>query len=193
MIFSTSDTPNINNASIAFVSVFNDLNNNISINSILKNIDSVAISYFEKKDEQDVYISQKTDSLFSYQIFEKIIDKRINYIESLTYLPEKWISGKSKKPSHDIIKKASKLLNYSRFYFSRKRLEKLPTLIMGPIPSGGICIEFHINIENALYFSLFNDMKLEIEIKKGNYYSVVETVENKYIAKIMESYDALAE
>jgi hypothetical protein len=45
---------------------------------------------------------------------------------------------------------------------------------MGPIPGGGIEIEFHVNSENALYVSILNNNTVEIELKYFNFYSAIE-------------------
>jgi len=93
-------------------------------------------------------------------------------------LDENWISGKSSLPSNEVIVKSKNLLDIFKNYLVRKKKQdkqfKIPRLVIGPIPTGGIGVEFHVNSENALYISFHNNSTVEIELKYFDFYSTIE-------------------
>jgi len=96
----------------------------------------------------------------------------------LPSLDENWISGKSSLPSHEVIEKSKNLLDDFNNYLVRKKKQEIqieiPRLVIGPIPTGGIGVEFHLNSENALYISIHNNSTIEIELKYYDFYSTIE-------------------
>jgi len=110
--------------------------------------------------------------------FNKLVAVRKDYLDTLPSLGENWISGNSSLPSRAVIEISKKLLDEFNSYLIQKKQQRtqidVPKLVMGPIPAGGIEIEFHANSENALYVSIFNNNTVEIELKQFNFYSTIE-------------------
>ena len=110
--------------------------------------------------------------------FNRLVAVRKEYLDMLPSLNENWISGNSSLPSREVIEKSKKLLDDFNNYLVWKKGQRIqfdvPKLIMGPIPTGGIGIEFHVNSENALYVSIHNNSTVEIELKHFDYYSTIE-------------------
>jgi hypothetical protein len=110
--------------------------------------------------------------------FDKLVASRKEYLDILPSLGENWISGNSFLPSRVVIEKSKKLLDEFNSYLVRKKQQRahidVPKLVMGPIPAGGIGIEFHVNSENALYVSILNNNTVEIELKRFDFYSAIE-------------------
>jgi hypothetical protein len=110
--------------------------------------------------------------------FDQLVAFRKEYLDMLPSLGENWISGNSFLPSRVVIEKSKKLLDEFNSYLVRKKHQRayidVPKLVMGPIPAGGIGIEFHVNSENALYVSIFNNNTVEIELKRFDFYSAIE-------------------
>ena len=110
--------------------------------------------------------------------FHQLVAVRKEYLDMLPSLGENWISGNSFPPSLEVIDKSKKLLDDFNDYLVRKKRQQtqldIPKLVMGPIPTGGIAVEFHVNSENALYISIHNNKTVEIELKSFDYYSAIE-------------------
>jgi len=110
--------------------------------------------------------------------FNQLVAVRKEYLAMLPSLDENWISGKSSLPSHEVIEKSKNLLDDFNNYLVRKKQQEIqieiPRLVIGPIPTGGIGIEFHVNSENVLYISIHNNSTVEIELKYFDFYSTIE-------------------
>ncbi|MDR0574294.1 MAG: hypothetical protein LBG96_09750 [Tannerella sp.] len=126
--------------------------------------------------------------------FDQLVAFRKEYLDMLPSLNENWISGNSSLPSRTAIEKSKKLLDEFNSYLVHKKQQRaqidVPKLVMGPIPSGGIEIEFHVNSENALYVSIFNNSTVEIELKYFDFYSTIEPTESN--RGIIADYELLA-
>jgi hypothetical protein len=113
--------------------------------------------------------------------FDQLVAIRKEYLDMLPSLNKNWISGNSSLPSRAVIEKSKKLLDdFNRYLVQRKQQRAqidVPKLVMGPIPVGGMGIEFHINSENVLYVSIFNDSRVEIELKYFDFYATIELTE----------------
>jgi hypothetical protein len=110
--------------------------------------------------------------------FDQLVAFRKEYLDMLPSLGENWISGNSSLPSRAVIEKSKNLLDEFNNYLVRNKNQgmqiNVPKLVMGPIPTGGIGVEFHVNSENALYISIHNNSTVEIELKSFDFYSAIE-------------------
>jgi hypothetical protein len=126
--------------------------------------------------------------------FDQLVAFRKEYLDMLPSLGENWISGNSFLPSQKVIKKSKRLLDEFNSYLVQKKQQwaqiDVPKLVMGPIPSGGIGIEFHVNSENALYVSFFNDDTVEIELKRFDFYSIIKPIDPS--GEVIADYELLA-
>jgi len=125
--------------------------------------------------------------------FNQLVNDRKEYLGKLPKLNENWISGKSSLPSGEVIEKSKNLLDDFNNYLIRKKRQNMqidiPKLVMGPIPTGGIGVEFHVNSENALYVNIHNNSSVEIEIKYYDFYSTIEPAD--FNREIIADYELL--
>jgi len=132
----------------------------------------VSAFYANKKSEEGTYWYDKLSG------FYQMVVSRKEYLDGLPSLGENWISGNSSPPSREVIENSKKLLDTFNSYLVRKKQQGMqidvPKLVIGPIPSGGVGVEFHANNEKAIYISIFNNNTVEIEIKKFDFYSTIE-------------------
>ena len=142
--------------------------------SIAGNMFFPAVSDFCPVDEDE----EKTWYDVGLDGFNQLVAARKEYLVMLPDLGENWISGNSSLPSHEVIEKSKCLLDDFNNYLVRKKRQNIqidiPRLVIGPIPTGGIGIEFHVNSENALYISIHNNSTVEIELKHYDFYSTIE-------------------
>jgi hypothetical protein len=110
--------------------------------------------------------------------FSQLVAVRKEYLDTLPTLNENWISGNSVLPSQAVIEETKKLLDAFNSYLIWKKRQgaqiDIPKLVMGPIPSGGIGVEFHKNGENALYINIHNNSAVELELKAFDFYYAIE-------------------
>ncbi len=100
--------------------------------------------------------------------FSELISARIQYLKELPSLGEGWISGGAFPPSDEICKACIKYLGYfQKNLFSRHAIPNLPKVVMGPIPSGGVGIEFHTENKNV-YVSFYNDRQVDVSIEQND-------------------------
>jgi len=115
--------------------------------------------------------------------FKALVRARVNYVRNLDKLGENWISGKSYPPNNETLLLGVEILKYLKeWYLANPSLLKrsIPSIVMGPIPAGGLSIEIVPQSEMKLYINIYNDGEIEmdvedegnfreIEIKMGNY------------------------
>ena len=154
--------------------------------------------------------------------FSDLIDRRLEYTDSLEKLPDVWISGKSIKPDMNSIEQTKNVLksvrdfvvqNYSLYNndspFGIKKIETsdfpvfspnffatpvpIPKLVMAPIPTGGINMEFHMPNENCIYVTIpNNNEKATIEKQSDNYFSDVDLDSLDIPGALIDEYSTLS-
>ena len=145
--------------------------------SITGNVFFPVVSAFCASEESE---SREKHTWYDVELtdFNQLVAVQKEYLDMLPSLGENWISGNSSLPSRKVIENAKNLLDEFNNYFVRKKRQRaqinVPKLVMGPIPTGGIGVEFHVNSENALYISIYNNGTVEIELKYFNFYSTIE-------------------
>ena len=135
------------------------------------------ISFFEKIKTEDNW------AIVEKQNFALLLMNRKKYLDSLSSLNNNWINGKSEIPSQISLSVGKRFLSDLTRLILNKRNLPIPKIIIGPIPSGGICFELHINENNAMYVSIFNEGTIDIDLKYYDYYySITESMDaNKII------------
>lgn len=175
------------------MSLFNETicqNNSSSNFSFLENnlvtiYNHAKISFFDEIETKDDW------AVVEKQNFTQLLSNREKYLEGLLSLNKNWISGKSEIPSQASLSVGKRFLSgFSQLIVNKKNLP-IPRIIMGPIPSGGICFELHINENNAMYVSIFNEGTIDIDLKYYDYYSSIE--ESMDANKIISQYELLTE
>lgn len=64
---------------------------------------------------------------------------------------------------------------------------------MGPMPTGGICIEFHSEPEKALFVLIFNNKKIDIEAKVDDYYYSYEIAPSTLALSLIDNYASISQ
>jgi hypothetical protein len=114
----------------------------------------------------------------SYYNLKNKTSHLIDYLDTLCSLGDNWINSQSKQPSTISISKAKNLLGnlpdsaVKIMYESQSHTHFFPQIVIGPIPSGGISLEF-INDENSVYLNLYDDELIEMEKKSNGLYEDV--------------------
>lgn len=120
-------------------------------------------SYFNEFDSQAGYITIAKEKVE----FSRLLTDRKSYLSSLDEIGSDWISGNAEPPSTEICLACKKFLHtFERNIFSKYASPEIPKLVMGPIPSGGVGIEFYWS-KNNLYLSFHNDETVDITIESG--------------------------
>lgn len=123
------------------------------------------------------------------QSFKAFIANRMDYIEGLKYLGKNWISGQSFPPNETSIAIGKEILEYLEQWYINETMflnVSIPSVIMGPIPSGGLSIEISPQQDRKLYINIYNNGKIEIELDNQGYFSEMESTEENYKSKIAE-------
>lgn len=119
---------------------------------------------------------------------KNLIENRKVYLDNLETL-NNWISGQSDKPSQDTIQYTKDLLDtFKTWLFANKNI-RVPKIIMGPIPTGGITVEFRPDSQNGMFISIHNNKKLGIDIMEEEAYHSVyieQFTENPFILEAYE-------
>lgn len=105
--------------------------------------------------------------------FHRLIADRSQYLKKLPSIGGGWISGKAAPPSNDVVNMASKfLVGFERFLFSSAAKPIIPRIVMGPIPTGGVSIEFHGR--SATYLNFYNNDLVEVECERNGEFSELD-------------------
>jgi uncharacterized phage-associated protein len=129
------------------------INNVIEINLIK--------TYFDEFENQEHYLLVAKSKIE----FSRLISKRKDYLMSLSDIGNDWISGHSIEPSEEICKECISFLDtFEKKLFTSQAIPTIPKLLLGPIPSGGVGIEFHFE-NKGLYLHYHNNLQVEVSIE----------------------------
>lgn len=159
---------------------------------------------FEPKSDSDIsdFESEKEEkSLAVYRIagggyrsekqlksFKVFVNRRKSYLEGLRNL-ENWISGFSEKPSEDSINYSKNVLERFKNWLYANEDIPIPKVIMGPIPRGGITLEFRPDSQNGMFISIYNDETLEVDVMVEETYHSVDLDQFNAGHYIREAYE----
>ncbi len=122
--------------------------------------------------------------------FNKFIASRKSYLDNLKYLGEGWISGKSYPPNDNVLSIGKSVLDYlESWYQSEMVLSQayhIPNIIMSPIPTGGFAFEIIPKSGVKIYFNIYNNGEIEIELDNHGFFSDVNTSMDNYQEKLAE-------
>jgi hypothetical protein len=104
---------------------------------------------------------------------DRVIDSRISYLNKIQCIGDNWISGGSSAPNEKSVEIGKSILcTYKSALQSHRRdemckaiLHPNPAIILSPIPSGGIYIEFRMNEENNTAIIIHNNEEIEFEFQ----------------------------
>lgn len=139
------------------------------------NFDAKVTSYF-------IYRDNKLANLNSF------IERRSNYLESLQFL-DNWISGNSTSPNNGVIEASKAVLRSFKNWASVNPQIKIPNIVMGPMPTGGVTVEFRPSDKNTLFITLYNDSNIEIDIMIDDAFYSIDKVDANAKPYIIEAYE----
>lgn len=143
--------------------------------------------YFSHFDGFDDYLTIANEKVE----FSKLLKARKDYVQNLVDIGSDWISGRASPPTKEVCTISNKLLSvFEKRYFANIEKVSIPTLIMGPIPSGGIGIEFHSTNKN-IYFQLHNDGLTEISVENDGEFNEIETQISEFKDEIAAHLDGV--
>ncbi len=151
---------------------------------------SAFVDWKEPSSKNPLITDVKWNEILQYS---QLVSERIDYLSGLQRLKKDWVSGFSETPSESTINASKALLLSFRNYVQHRKALRLPKLVLGPIPSGGVSLEFHIDESNALFVSIRNGKVPEIEVKYADYYFTFEIETKKLPARLMDQYEAITE
>jgi len=152
---------------------------------------TISSSIFNKETPGMIFISFKRNTK---RDFRELVDTRCDYLDSLKTLREDWISGGSVSPSTEVIEEAKKILIDFSTWLDTKESLLIPKLIMGPIPTGGIGIEFVVDGKFKIFLNIYNDSRLELEIEhtEQDHFIEIDTTNNSIQYLIKNAYEYLS-
>lgn len=122
-------------------------------------------TYFENFASFDEYKAVAEDK-FQFHV---LIESRLEYLKKLPLIGDAWISGQAAAPTTRTSEVAIGFLTgLERRLFSNHAKPIYPKLIMGPIPSGGISLEF--KSQNSTFINLHNSELVEIEFENDGHF-----------------------
>ena len=119
--------------------------------------------------------------------FHELVGDRVRYLKRLPEIGNAWISGRADVPSEEACNLAQRFLaGFERYLFSSGAKPVIPSLIMGPIPSGGVSIEFHAG--NATYLHFYNSGRIELEFERDGSFEDMEVPSEQFEENFSEFY-----
>ncbi len=126
--------------------------------------------YFSKFDGFEDYLTVASEKVE----FSKLLASRKNYLLNLVDIGSDWISGRASPPTKEVCEISKKLLSvFEKRFFTNIEKVSIPQLVMGPIPSGGVSIEFH-SVTKNVYFQFHNDGLTEISVERDDHFDEIE-------------------
>ena len=122
------------------------------------------------------------------QHFDGVLADRLSYLDRLPSIGDDWISGPSVAPSEGAVRISKRVLSLVRTKLSRVSNMYAPKLIMGPIPTGGVSLEFRDDEDNAIYVSISNDAEVELDIQYNGHFTSIEIDAEKLPAWVADKY-----
>jgi hypothetical protein len=134
---------------------------------------------------REVFLSNFDENIESD--FQKMVQNRYEYLDSLLLLRNDWISENSNAPNRYAIEFSKKILiDFSTWIQSSRSLIK-PKLVMGPIPSGGVSFEFIVSRKFKIFLNIYNNQTEDMTIENipEGFCTEIDTHENsiEYLLK----------
>ncbi len=135
-------------------------------------------------------IEDKKDEI---ETFNRLIEKRIEYLNNLENLNDDWITGKSIAPNKYVLKLGKHLLLDVSKFISEYKYLPIPKLLIGPIPTGGISIEFIVSENKKILINIYNNKTYELEYEKDGFYQEVIPLDDSSLSnQLVNTYLSLA-
>lgn len=135
-------------------------------------------------------IQDKKDEI---ETFNRLIKKRIEYLDELENLNDDWITGKSIAPNKYVLELSKDLLLDVSKLISEYKYLPIPKLLIGPIPTGGLSIEFIVSENKKILINIYNNKTCELEYEKDGFYQEVIPLEGSSLSnQLVYTYLSLA-
>lgn len=177
-----------------------------NVSSFATNVDEKSNVIIEPHDApKDLFETRKK----SFQI---LLKSRLGYLRSLENLGTGWTSGAALQPDRTSLGYGKQLLEC--FYLCLEKIDEMalgtidekqnnsilnkaeetefsfPSIVIGPMPVGGISVEFHAGREKKLYVSIYNGGNIEVDVENNGYFFSLENFPFNP-RRLLEKYEAL--
>lgn len=123
--------------------------------------------------------------------FHELILSRLKYLRELPQIGSSWISGQAAAPTERTSEVAVGFLSgLERQLFSKNAKPIYPKLIMGPIPTGGVSLEFVSN--NSTYINFHNSEMVDVEFEKDGHFEEFEIPLSQFEENFSEVYGKMS-
>ena len=123
--------------------------------------------------------------------FHELILSRLKYLRELPQIGSSWISGQAAAPTERTSEVAVGFLSgLERQLFSNNAKPIYPKLIMGPIPTGGISLEF-VSV-NSTYLNFHNTEMVEVEFERNGNFEEYEIPLSQFEENFAEVYGRMS-
>lgn len=136
-----------------------------------------------------IQVSSKSKEL-EVKRFNSLIESRKAYLGKLTSLTN-WISGRSESPSSLSINISEKILDAFKSWINANKEIPIPKIVMGPVPSGGICIELKANQSNGLLLTIANQGEIDLDVMVDDFFTSMKLDENKINHLMISTYESI--
>lgn len=126
------------------------------------------------------------------QSFASLVSSRISYLGGLQNLERDWIYGGAVKPSSSAIGLSQELLLYIGKKVISEEFKLIPSIVMGPIPNGGIFLELRADDDNAINVTISNDDRVEVEVQCGGCYHELILPVNELNGTVTSQYASIS-
>lgn len=119
--------------------------------------------------------------------FHELIQSRLQYLMGLPQIGNSWISGQAAAPTKRTCEVAQGFLaGLERQLFSNYAKPSYPKMVMGPIPTGGVSLEF--TAAKALYLNFLNTGIVEMEVEENGRFTEYEVSLDQFEENFAEVY-----
>lgn len=139
---------------------------------------------FASFDDYKIIADQKLE-------FHELIKSRLQYLSGLPQIGNSWISGQAAAPSVRTCEVARGFLaGLERQMFSNNPKPIYPKIVMGPIPTGGVSLEFTTN--KAVYIHFHNSGMVEIDLEEEGRFTEYEVSVDQFEENFAEVYQVIS-
>jgi hypothetical protein len=141
------------------------------------------MNYFRNFSSFDEYKAVADQKL----AFHELILSRLQYLSGLPLIGNAWISGQAAAPSVRTCEVARGFLTgLERQLFSNHPKPFCPKMVMGPIPTGGVSLEF--TAQKAVYIHFHNRGIVEMELEQNGLFTEYEVALDQFEENFAEVY-----
>ena len=119
--------------------------------------------------------------------FHELIQSRLLYLTNLPQIGNSWISGQAAAPTIRTCEVAQGFLSgLERQLLSKHAKPSYPKIVMGPIPTGGVSLEFMS--EKSIYLHFHNTGIVEMEVEENGHFTDSEVPLDQFEENFAEVY-----